>query len=337
MTSSTVEVAALDARDVSVSFAVKRSALRRRARLQAVRSVSLQVAPTETVGLVGESGSGKSTLGRALMRLIPVDEGRVHLFGEDITDLSQRELRGARRRIQMVFQDPYSSLDPSATIADIVGEPLRVHDGLSARAAADEARRLLEQVGLRPNYVDRYPHEFSGGQRQRIAIARAIALSPDIVVLDEALSALDMSTQNQILGLLQRLRDDLGLAYVFISHDLSVVELLAHRTAVMYLGSIVEEGPTQRVHRSPQHPYTQALLSAVPVPDPTVQRERRRLILEGDLPDPLDPPAGCPFQSRCPVAVDVCATDKPAPMAVDGGGWAACHLLDSSSHSAAVP
>ncbi len=229
--------------------------------------------------------------------------------------------------MQMVFQDPYSSLDPSSVIADIIGEPLRVHEGIRGKKRDDRVRELLRQVGLSPTYTERYPYEFSGGQRQRIAIARAIALNPKLIVLDEAVSALDVSTQNQILELLERLRDDLGVAYLFISHNLSVIRWLADRTAVMYLGRIVEEGPTERVYSNPAHPYTESLLSAVPVPDPVVQRQRRRVILSGDIPDPLHPPSGCTFRTRCQHAMDICAQVEPEHTELpDGGGWVACHL-----------
>jgi oligopeptide/dipeptide ABC transporter ATP-binding protein len=235
-------------------------------------------------------------------------------------------MRPLRRQMQMVFQDPYSSLDPSAVVADIVGEPLRVHEGLKGKARDERVRELLRLVGLSPRYTERYPYEFSGGQRQRLAIARAIALNPSLIVLDEAVSALDVSTQNQILELLERLRDELGVAYLFISHNLSVIRWLADRTAVMYLGRIVEEGPTERVYSEPAHPYTESLLSAVPVPDPLVQRHRRRIILSGDIPDPLHPPSGCRFRTRCPHAMEICAEVDPVHTELPGGGWVACHL-----------
>jgi oligopeptide/dipeptide ABC transporter ATP-binding protein len=319
-------VPVVQAEGVSVTFPISQGLFKPKLKLHAVQDVSITIQPRQTYGLVGESGSGKSTTGRALLRLVKIDSGRIVIDGKDITNLSNRQLRPLRRNMQMVFQDPYSSLDPSSVIADIIGEPLRVHEGLKGKARDDRVRELLRQVGLSPTYTERYPYEFSGGQRQRIAIARAIALNPKLVVLDEAVSALDVSTQNQILELLEKLRDELGVAYLFISHNLSVIRWLADRTAVMYLGRIVEEGPTERVYTQPAHPYTESLLSAVPVPDPVVQRRRRRIILEGDIPDPLHPPSGCTFRTRCKHAMDICAQVRPEPIEVPGGGWVACHL-----------
>jgi peptide/nickel transport system ATP-binding protein len=316
----------IDAEGISVSFPVRQGMFHHALRLHAVQNVTLSIQPHQTYGLVGESGSGKSTTGRALLRLLKIDNGRIRLNGRDITDLGTRELRPLRREMQMVFQDPYSSLDPSAVVSEIVGEPLRVHEGLKGTARSDRVRDLLRQVGLSPSYAERYSYEFSGGQRQRIAIARAIALNPSLIVLDEAVSALDVSTQNQILELLEKLRDELGVAYLFISHNLSVIRWLADRTAVMYLGQIVEEGPTERVYSEPGHPYTESLLSAVPVPDPLVQRQRQRIILTGDIPDPLHPPSGCTFRTRCQHAMDICAELQPERTTLPGGGWVACHL-----------
>jgi peptide/nickel transport system ATP-binding protein len=289
--------------------------------------VSLQVEHGSTLGLVGESGSGKSTLGRAVLRLVPVRSGRVRLHGQDVTGLRGRALRDARRRMQMVFQDPYSSLDPSSVIGDSVAEPLREHEGLSRRDADARVRELLEVVGLAPGHADRYPHEFSGGQRQRVAIARAIALRPSLVVCDEAVSALDVSTQNQVINLLEDLRAQFGLSFLFIAHDLALVRHIAHDVAVMYLGHVVESGPADRVYDAPAHPYTKALLSAIPASHPKRAATGRRTPLSGDLPDPADPPRGCPFVTRCPSALDVCREVVPATVAVQGGGSAACHLL----------
>jgi len=316
----------IDAEHVTVSFPVLQGMFQRKLKLYAVRDVSLSIMPHQAYGLVGESGSGKTTIGRALLRLLKIDSGRIRLGGRDITDLRHRELRPLRREMQMVFQDPYSSLDPSAVVADIIGEPLRVHDGLKGKTRDDRVRELLRQVGLSPRYTERYSYEFSGGQRQRIAIARAIAVHPKLIVLDEAVSALDVSTQNQILELLEQLREELGVAYLFISHNLSVIRWLADRTAVMFLGRIVEEGPTERVYTQPGHPYTESLLSAVPIPDPVLQRQRRRIILSGEIPDPLHPPSGCTFRTRCHYAMDICADVEPEPTELPGGGWVACHL-----------
>jgi oligopeptide/dipeptide ABC transporter ATP-binding protein len=319
-------VPVVEAQGISVSFPIRQGMFKPKLQLRAVQDVSMTIQPRQTYGLVGESGSGKSTMGRALLRLVKIDSGSIHVDGRDITTLKSGELRPLRRNMQMVFQDPYSSLDPSSVIADIIGEPLRVHEGIKGKERDERVRELLRQVGLSPTYTERYPYEFSGGQRQRIAIARAIALNPKLIILDEAVSALDVSTQNQILELLEKLRDELGVAYLFISHNLSVIRWLADRTAVMYLGRIVEEGPTERVYADPAHPYTESLLSAVPVPDPVVQRGRRRIILSGDIPDPLHPPSGCKFRTRCLHAMEICAQIDPEHTPLPTGGWVACHL-----------
>ena len=332
-----VDTPVIDARGLGVTYPIRRKAWQRPLQLAAVRGVELSIQPGETLGLVGESGSGKSTTGRALLRLAPVSHGHIHLRGREITSLSQRELRPLRRQMQMVFQDPYSSLDPSATIGDIVAEPLQVHTDLDRQARAERVREMLAAVGLPTTAIDHYPREFSGGQRQRIAIARAIADHPDLLVLDEAVSALDVSTQNQILELLIELREQHGLAYLFISHNLAVVRALAHHTAVMYLGRIVESGPSARVYSSPVHPYTRALIDAVPLPDPALQRSRHKLTLIGDAPDPLDPPSGCAFRMRCPEAIDVCAVEQPVSRPVAGGGSVACHLHRPSPDVGAGP
>jgi oligopeptide/dipeptide ABC transporter ATP-binding protein len=297
--------------------------------LRAVNGVSLRIERGQTLGLVGESGSGKSTLGRAVLRLVPVRSGRVRLDGRDVTAMRGRELRSTRRKMQMVFQDPYSSLDPSAVIGESIAEPLREHDGLSRRDATVKVRELLDVVGLPASHADRYPHEFSGGQRQRVAIARAVALRPSLVVCDEAVSALDVSTQNQVINLLEDLRGRFGLSYLFIAHDLAVVRHIAHEVAVMYLGNLVETGPTDRVYDAPVHPYTQALLSAIPASHPQRAGTGRRMLLSGDLPDPTNPPPGCAFATRCPYAMDVCREIAPAMTPVDGGGSVACHLQTS--------
>lgn len=312
--------------DLSVRFKVPQGPLRRPLWLQAVDRVDLEVGEGETVGLVGESGSGKSTTGRAILRLVEPTSGSIRFDGVEMLELDRRTLRQRRRDLQMVFQDPYSSLDPSMVIADIVGEPLEVHDGLKGEARDQRVLELLRRVGLGKHHLQRYPYEFSGGQRQRIAIARAIATEPKLVVLDEAVSALDVSTQNQIITLLEQLRNDLGAAFLFIAHDLAVVRHISHRVAVMYLGQIVEHGPVDRIYEKPAHPYTEALLSAVPIPDPPVQRSRERIVLEGDLPDPTAPPAGCSFHTRCQYVMDICRHVEPEATPVDGGGTVRCHL-----------
>jgi len=279
--------------------------------VRAVDGVSIRVRRGETMGLVGESGCGKSTLGRLMLRLLDPTFGRILYDGQDLTRLPQRELRPLRRRMQIIFQDPYSSLNPRMTVREIVGEAIRIHK--LAKTRADEELRivsLLERVGMRPDAMDRYPHEFSGGQRQRVGIARALAVEPEFIVCDEPISALDVSIQAQIINLLMELQETLGLSYLFVSHDLKVVEHVSHRVAVMYLGRIVEQAPSELLYAEPRHPYTRALLAAAPQPDP--ERKRVRLVLEGDVPSPIDPPPGCTFHPRCPRAVKG-TCDKEVP------------------------
>lgn len=309
--------------DLRVEFRAGRLA---GATVKAVAGVSFEIARGETYALVGESGSGKSTTARAITRLVKAAGGRVEFDGRDLLSLPPRELRSVRRRIQMVFQDPYSSLDPSAVIADSVGEPLEVHERLRGTRRDERVAQLLEMVGLSPDAMHRYPHEFSGGQRQRLAIARALALRPDLVICDEAVSALDVSTKNQILELLRRLASELGVAYLFITHDLAVVRHVADRVGVMYLGTLVEQAPMRELFERPAHPYTRALLSAVPIPDPVRQHQRQRIVLSGDIPDPARPPGGCRFHTRCPDVMDVCRLNAPLPATLPGGTVTTCHL-----------
>ena len=294
--------------------------------VHAVDNVSLTVRRGETLGLVGESGCGKSTLARCLVRLYDITDGKLFFEGEDITGRSLNELRPMRRRLQMVFQDPSASLNPRRRVGDLVAEPLRIHTKLSAAEINRRVAALFDIVGLLPDHVTRYPHEFSGGQRQRVGIARAIALNPDLVVLDEPVSALDVSVQAQIVNLLADLQEKLNLTYIFIAHDLSVVRQVSTRIAVMYLGSVVEEGPAEAVFSTPAHPYSQALISAVPVVETTPGGSRRRILLTGDVPSPLDPPSGCRFHPRCPIAKDRCRTERPEPTAYEGGRKVACHF-----------
>lgn len=290
--------------------------------VHAVEDVNFDIARGETLGLVGESGSGKSTIGRAILRSIDPTEGEVLFEGRDVARMSQREMRPLRARMQMVFQDPYASLNPRLRVRSVIGEALDAH-GL-ARGARREARigELLELVGLEASHADRFPHEFSGGQRQRIGVARALAVEPDLIVADEPVSALDVSVQAQVLNLLQDLRARLGLAMLFISHDLDVVELMCERIVVLYLGRVMEIGPAEAVYRTPRHPYTQALLAASPVADPLAPRARR--VLQGDIPSPLAPPSGCVFRTRCPVATDACAQAVPPMRAVGERHGVAC-------------
>ena len=294
--------------------------------VQAVDEVSLTVSAGKSLGVVGESGSGKSTLGRLVLRLIEPDEGELRWDGGDLLALRGKKLRQARADMQMVFQDPYASLDPTKMIADSVGEPLRVHGTSRGKELDARVLELMELVGLGAHHLKRYPYEFSGGQRQRVSIARAVALNPRLVVADEPVSALDVSTQSQVINLMLDLQERLAVAYIFISHDLSVVRQISDRIAVMYLGRIVESGASEDVYRAPKHPYTAGLLSAVPIPDPRRQRSRERLVLLGDAPDPSHPPAGCPFHPRCPHAMDMCRTERPPLAPVSDGSLVACHL-----------
>jgi oligopeptide transport system ATP-binding protein len=293
--------------------------------VRAVDGVSLTVRPGEVVGLVGESGSGKSTLGRCVTRLVPVTAGEVRINGRDIAGLSRRAVRPLRRDFTIVFQDPASSLNPRMTVADIVAEPLRLHRIGTSSTRRQRVLDQLDQVGLRPEVARRYPHELSGGQRQRVSLARALVASPSLLVADEPTSALDVSVQASVLNLISRLQAELGFACLFITHDLAAVEFVAQRVAVMYLGTLVEVADREQLFRRPRHPYTQALLSAAPIPDPLAQRARQRIVLSGDIPSPVDPPPGCRFHTRCPVAVARCSVEVPALRQV-GGTLVACHL-----------
>ncbi|NNB99327.1 dipeptide ABC transporter ATP-binding protein [Corallococcus exiguus] len=319
-------------RDLKVHFPVKGGLLgRTRGTVRAVDGVSFDVARGETLGLVGESGCGKSTLGRAVLRLIDPTSGSIRVAGRELTGLSQRELRPLRRQMQLVFQDPYASLNPRMTVGDILAEPFAIHGLAKGKAREDEVLALLDAMGLPREARQRYPHEFSGGQRQRIGIARAIALRPELVVADEPISALDVSIQAQIVNLLVDLQRDRGLTYVFIAHDLKIVEYVSTRVAVMYLGRIVEVAPSRSLYAGPRHPYTQALLSAVPVPDP--ERPPTRLLLPGEPPSPLSPPTGCAFHPRCPHVMERCRRESPPLYPLGGGHAAACFLAEGDSRN----
>ena len=297
--------------------------------VHALDGVDLTIGSGEIVGLVGESGSGKSTLARCIVRLLEPTSGQVHLQGRDITHLSRRQLRPVRRHVHMVFQDPYSSLDPRQPVGAIIAEPLRMHSLAQGRELDKRVATMLERVGLAQDVRDRRPNELSGGQRQRVGLARSLVLEPSLLIADEPVSALDVSVQASVLSLILDLQRDMGFACLFVAHDLGAVEAVCNRVAIMYLGRIVEQGGWEEIFRKPKHPYTQSLLSAAPVPDPAVQRSRRRIVLVGDIPSPIAPPSGCRFHSRCPVAdLPRCAADEPALRDVTGTGHlAACHLI----------
>jgi len=316
-------------RGVKKHFPIMKGVFRRQVgAVRAVDGVTFDIYRGETLGLVGESGSGKSTAGRAVLQLETPTEGTVLFEGTELASLSQSQMRKMRPRMQMVFQNPHSSLNPRMTVASIIGEPLVEHGAGNKQERKDRIGDLLQMVGLDRSHANRYPHEFSGGQRQRIGIARAIALDPDFIVCDEPIAALDVSIQAQVVNLLEKLQEELGLSYLFISHDMSMVRHIADRVAVMYLGRIVELAPVDRLYEHPMHPYTRALHSAVPVPDPVVESTRERVILEGDIPSPASPPSGCPFHTRCPAARERCMTDVPEQRELEPGHWVACHFAD---------
>jgi oligopeptide/dipeptide ABC transporter ATP-binding protein len=324
---------------VTKHFPVRAGILQRTvARVHAVDDVSLEVRAGETLGLVGESGCGKSTLARCIARLHDLTGGTVSFEGRDISRLSRRQLRPVRRELQMVFQDPYASLNPRKRVGTIISDPLRIHNYGDREAIRKRVRELLDLVGLSPEHLNRYPHEFSGGQRQRIGVARAIALHPKLIIADEPVSALDVSIRAQVINLLDDLQDELSLTYVFIAHDLSVVRHVSDRIAVMYLGKIVEISPADELYQRPVHPYTEALLSAVPVPDPDLSARRQQIVLEGDVPSPVTPPSGCRFHRRCRYATQICSQQEP-PLVLHGspGHLAACHHPLIVTEPAAAP
>ncbi len=321
----------LDVQGLVKYFPIQRGLVRRRTvgNVYAVDDVTFQVQPGETLGLVGESGCGKSTTARTIVRLLAPTAGRVTFEGVDLFALQGEELRLKRRRIQMIFQDPYASLNPRMKVGAVLREPLREHGLVGSEAEAeDKVRGMMRMVGLSPDFADRYPHEFSGGQRQRIGIARALMLEPSLVICDEPISALDVSVQAQIVNLLEDLQEKLNLAYLFVAHDLSMMRHISRRVAVMYLGGIVETGPKAEVYSHPMHPYTRALLSAVPTPNPKTESMRKRILLMGDLPSPINPPAGCRFHTRCRHARDICRGERPQMREVATGHLVACHRAE---------
>jgi len=320
----------LDVQGLKMYFPVNSRGIipRHVADVKAVDGVDFFVRRGETLGLVGESGCGKTTVGRSILQVYKTTGGAVKFDGTDLTKLKAKEMRRFRRRLQMIFQDPYSSLNPRMTAGSIIGEPMKIHGMAGDRGEyRDRVEELLRVVGLNPYMRDRYPHEFSGGQRQRIGIARSLAVRPDLIICDEPVSALDVSIQAQIINLLQELQDEYDLTYLFIAHDLSVVRHISDRVAVMYLGKVVEIATREELYENPLHPYTKALMSAVPIPDPSVERGRERIVLQGDVPSPLRPPSGCRFHTRCPIAIDVCSEEDPEFRDVGGDHWVACHRV----------
>lgn len=322
----------LKIRHLKKYFPIRRGVFRRHVGdVKAVDDVNFEVFRGETLGVVGESGCGKTTTGRTIIRIYQATEGEILFNGTDLTKIKGKELRQTRRKIQMIFQDPYASLNPRMTVESIVSEPLVIYNTVPRNERKERVGELLNMVGLNPALMNRYPHEFSGGQRQRIGLARSLALNPELVICDEPISALDVSIQAQVVNLMEELQEELGLTYIFIAHDLSMVRHISKRVAVMYLGKIVELTDRKSLYQNPLHPYTKALLSAIPVPDPVVEENRQRILLEGDLPSPSNPPVGCNFNTRCPLAVEECFQVEPEYIEVEPGHYCACHLVKPGS------
>jgi oligopeptide transport system ATP-binding protein len=329
-------VSLIEVRDLKKYFPIYEGLFSRHsADVKAVDGVGFSIDAGETLGLVGESGSGKTTIGRMLLHLLPATSGSIKYDGREITTMRADDVRRLRSEMQIIFQDPYASLNPRMTVSEIIREPLKIHGIATGKAAQERVQELLRLVGLRPYSANRYPHEFSGGQRQRIGVARALAVNPKFIVCDEPVSALDVSIQAQVINLLEDLQSQLGLTYLFIAHDLSVVRHISTRVAVMYVGKIVELADRDELYANPLHPYTQALLSAIPIPDPASEGRRKRIVLTGDIPSPVDPPSGCRFHTRCPVAFERCKVEDPAFNDYGGGHFTACHWVEE--HRGAAP
>jgi len=327
MTSTTSQENILEVKNLKMWFPVNSRGIipKHVGDIKAVDDISFEVRQGETLGIVGESGCGKTTVGRSIMQVYDITDGEIVFEGQELSALKAKEMRRMRRRMQMIFQDPYSSLNPRMTAGNIIGEPIQIHGMSNSKEEyAEQVEELLRVVGLNPYMRDRYPHEFSGGQRQRIGIARALAVRPSLIIADEPVSALDVSIQAQVINLLQELQEQFNLTYMFIAHDLSVVRHISDRIGVMYLGKMVELAERDELYENPLHPYTQALLSAVPIPDPAIERGRERIVLEGDVPSPLRPPSGCRFHTRCPIAIDECSEEDPEFRDVGNDHWAAC-------------
>ena len=318
----------LEVKDLCKYFPANKGLFDKKSYVKAVDRVSFTINKGETLGLVGESGCGKTTTGRTVLNLYEATAGQIIFDGKDITKYSPKEMLPLRKRMQMIFQDPYASLNPRMTVGDIIGEAIDIHGIMKGKERTERIRYLLNKVGLNGDHINRYAHEFSGGQRQRIGIARALAVEPDFIVCDEPISALDVSIQAQVINMLEELQEEFGLTYLFIAHDLSMVKHISTHIGVMYLGRMVEKGPSNDVYTNPQHPYTKALLSAVPIPDPDVAKSNKRIVLEGDIPSPIDPPPGCRFKGRCRYAKPICGEVDPELKEVEPGHFVACHLFD---------